>query len=67
MFPVDCQWSDWSKSGECTKSCNGTQYFERTIKVQSKNGGQSCTGSLIKQEKCNEHGCPGMYNLNLYV
>jgi len=56
---IDCQWSGWSKSGECTKSCGGgTQYFQRTISVQSKNGGKSCTGNPIKQEKCNDFDCP---------
>jgi len=56
---IDCQWSGWSKSGECTKSCGGgTQYYQRTISVQSKNGGQYCTGNPIKQEKCNDFDCP---------
>ena len=29
--------------------------------MESKNGGQSCTGSPTKRETCNNHGCPGMY------
>ena len=42
MFQVDCLWSDWSKTGKCTKSCGGgVQYFERMILVESKNSGQS--------------------------
>ena len=58
-FPVDCQWSEWSKSGECTKSCGGgTQHFQRKILVQPRSGGQTCTGNFIKQEKCNVLGCP---------
>ena len=57
---MDCQWSDWSKSGECTKTCGGgTQYFERTKLVESQNGGQSCTGGSIKRENCNDQDCPG--------
>ena len=56
---MDCQWSDWSKSGECTKSCGGgTQYFERTIIVTPQNGGQSCTGNPSKSEICNNYDCP---------
>ena len=36
MFQVDCLWSDWSKTGKCTKSCGGgVQYFERMILVET--------------------------------
>ena len=60
MFIVDCLWSDWSKSGGCTKSCgSGVQYFERSKLVESRNGGQSCIGGPIKRENCNDHDCPG--------
>ena len=61
MFQVDCLWSDWSKTGKCTKSCGGgVQYFERMILVESKNGGQSCIGGFIRKENCNDHDCPGI-------
>merc|ERR1712062_340302 len=57
--PVDCLWSDWTKSGGCTKTCGGGfQYFERTMLVKSQNGGKSCTGSSLKRENCNDHNCP---------
>ena len=68
MFQVNCLWSDWSKTGGCTKSCGGgTQFFEKTriVKdvidlrtVKSQNRGQSCIGSSIKRENCNDHDCP---------
>ena len=59
MLQVDCMWSDWSKTGGCTKSCGGgSQYFERIMLEKSKNGGQSCTGGSIRRENCNEHDCP---------
>ena len=58
LFSVDCQWSDWSKTGRCSKSCGrGTQNFERTKLVESQNGGQSCTGSRTKIEYCNIQDC----------
>merc|ERR1712038_29880 len=56
--PVDCLWSDWTKSGGCTKSCGGGfQYFERTMLVKAQNGGKSCTGGPLKRENCNDHNC----------
>ena len=62
IISVDCVWSDWSKFGECTKSCGGgIQSFERTVLVTSQNGGQSCTGRNIKSENCNNHDCPGKF------
>ena len=61
MFQVDCQWSDWKKTGTCTKSCGGgVQYFERTMLLKSHN--QSCIGGPIKRETCNDHDCPGTYD-----
>ena len=61
MFQVDCLWSDWSKTGKCTKSCGGgVQYFERMILVETKNGGQSCNGGFIRKGNCNAHDCPGI-------
>ena len=50
---MDCQWSVWSKSGECTKSCG-----ERKIIVTPQNGGQSCAGDPSKSEICNNYDCP---------
>ena len=59
LFSVDCQWSDWSKTGSCSKSCGrGTQNFERTKLVESQNGGQLCTGSHTGSAHCNTHDCP---------
>merc|ERR1712079_104572 len=58
--PVDCLWSDWTKSGGCTKTCGGGfQYFERTMLVKAQNGGKSCTGGPLKRENCNDHNCLG--------
>ena len=56
--PVDCQWSEWTKEGECSRSCNGgKQIFLRTEKVKAKNGGKPCFGSETKIETCNNHVC----------
>merc|ERR1711874_555828 len=63
--PVNCQWSSWSETGLCSKSCGGgVQYFERVINVESQNGGQSCTGSRTKREYCNTQNCPCYCNID---
>merc|ERR1712038_1991169 len=63
--PVNCQWSSWSETGPCSKSCGGgVQYFERVINVESQNGGQSCTGSRTKREYCNTQNCPCYCNID---
>ena len=59
---LDCQWSEWKKVGQCSKSCGtGTQKFQRTIQVSSQNGGKSCVGESTKTETCNSHACQGRY------
>ena len=58
--PVDCQWSAWSKEGECSRSCGGgKQIFIRTERIKAGNGGIPCYGSESKIETCNNHVCPG--------
>ena len=58
ICPIDCQWSEWYKEGECSRSCkSGKQIFMRKEEVKSKNGGKSCFGSDTKIETCNNHDC----------
>ena len=55
---VDCQWSEWIKEGECSRSCGGgKQMFIRTEKVRATNGGRPCFGKELKIETCNNHDC----------
>ena len=54
---VDCQWSDWTPSGSCSKSCGGgSQKFTRDKTVSESNGG-SCSGSNEKTDSCNTQDC----------
>merc|ERR1712223_138500 len=55
--PINCQWSDWSASGSCSKSCNGgSQKFRRFKTVVERNGG-SCSGSRETYKSCNTQPC----------
>lgn len=57
--PVDCQVSDWSDWGPCSKQCGGgTQTQTRTITVQPRNGGKECPSLLTQTKACNEQLCP---------
>ena len=58
FISVDCQWSNWIKSGPCSKSCGGGfQKYTRDKTVPESNGG-SCSGISEKSEPCNTEGCP---------
>ncbi|CAD7936457.1 unnamed protein product [Amoebophrya sp. A120] len=55
---ADCQLSEWSSWGECSKSCGGGQQQKtRTIEVAAKFGGQPCTDPLVEIQGCNEQVC----------
>ena len=56
---VDCKWSNWEKSGACSKSCGGgTQTWQRTELIKSKYGGTPCQGEATFTEDCNTVSCP---------
>ena len=58
---VDCQWSDWSKQGGCSKTCGrGIQKFSRHKLQEERHGGLPCSGADTKrQTDCNVLSCPG--------
>eukprot|EP00927_Polykrikos_kofoidii_P048408 TRINITY_DN4268_c5_g1_i1.p1 TRINITY_DN4268_c5_g1~~TRINITY_DN4268_c5_g1_i1.p1 ORF type:complete len:1573 (-),score=284.21 TRINITY_DN4268_c5_g1_i1:333-5015(-) len=59
---VDCQLSDWSSWGVCSRDCNGVQNRTRAISVERKGHGKSCgTVSLQQMTSCgkpNDPSCP---------
>ena len=58
---IDYKWSNWAKSGACSKSCGGgTQTWQRTEQIKSKNGGKPCSGNAIHKENCNTNSCPAV-------
>ena len=61
--PVNCQWSNWSLHGQCTKTCGGgIQVWTRTELVKASSGGRPCQGNNIKSEACNVQECPRPVN-----
>ncbi len=59
LFSVDCQWSSWTPSGSCSKSCGGgLQKSTRYKTVPESNGGKLCTGTNEKYDACNTQNCP---------
>ena len=56
---VNCQVSDWSEWGTCSKTCGGgTQSRTRTIIKPAENGGIACPIDLSENRLCNCQACP---------
>merc|ERR1719502_1671699 len=55
---VDCQMSQWSSWGACSKSCGKSYKFQqRSIRRVSENGGLKC-GPVLKSAQCQVQPCP---------
>lgn len=57
--PVNGGWSDWKKSGNCSKPCDGGKqdYIRSCDNPAPQYGGSNCSGSNKKQESCNTGKC----------
>lgn len=61
--PRDCELTEWSTWGECTKSCNvGQQFRERSVKTQVRQDGKPCNDDLKETRSCHKHGCDNPEN-----
>ena len=57
---VDCQWSDWTKQGKCSKTCGrGIQKWFRHKLQEEMYGGLPCSGNSTGQTGCSEIPCLG--------
>eukprot|EP00929_Paragymnodinium_shiwhaense_P118522 TRINITY_DN90434_c0_g1_i1.p1 TRINITY_DN90434_c0_g1~~TRINITY_DN90434_c0_g1_i1.p1 ORF type:complete len:1555 (-),score=394.78 TRINITY_DN90434_c0_g1_i1:60-4724(-) len=55
---VDCQMSDWTHWGNCSKECGGGQHARyRQIARMNKNGGDPCENDLVETAGCNSQPC----------
>ena len=58
LFSVDCQWSNWTTSGSCSKTCGGGIQKSTRYKTVSESNGGSCSGLSEKSDSCNTQECP---------
>ena len=67
--PVDCEWKQWGRWSDCTKSCGpGTKERSRSKKVFNANttdcrvgpchGGLECEGAIAEKSDCFIQRCP---------
>ena len=64
VCPVDCEVSDWSAEGTCSKHCGGgKQVWTRAVMTQSAGTGAKCPTAeeRLKEEACNTEPCPGSF------
>ena len=55
---VNCEMNNWGAWGDCSKTCGGgTKTRSRTVKVQARNGGNSCP-TTSESTSCNTQACP---------
>ena len=56
-FLGNCQWSNWSAYGSCSRNCGGgTRKYKRYKTVKERNGGK-CYGSYYDYKTCNTQTC----------
>ena len=56
--PVNCEISQWTPYGSCSKTCGaGLQEERRTVLVEPKNDGLPCPTELVRQSYCNLVNC----------
>merc|ERR1712001_77127 len=66
--PVNGQWSKWGAFTKCTKTC-GSGIRKRTRRCNNpapKNGGKTCPGAAVQQQKCNTKACPKPCGVDKY-
>ena len=61
ILSVNCQWSSWSTSSSCTKSCGGGTLHETRHKTVKENHGGTCSGATDRKTDCNTQSCVGKF------
>ena len=56
---VNGQWSKWGAFTKCTKTCGGgiRKRTRRCNNPPPKNGGRTCPGAAVQQQRCNTKAC----------
>ncbi|XP_011638935.1 A disintegrin and metalloproteinase with thrombospondin motifs 20 isoform X3 [Pogonomyrmex barbatus] len=60
LEPVDGQWGEWGRYGECSRSCGGgiKRKYRECDNPAPKNGGNYCIGERVKYRSCGTRECP---------
>ena len=61
VFPVDGDWSHWSKWATCNVTCGGGTTIRTRYCTEGLFGGSNCTGPSEMYKDCNIHECPSMF------
>jgi hypothetical protein len=66
--PVNGRWSKWGAFTRCTKTCGGgiRKRTRRCNNPAPKNGGKTCPGAAIQQQRCNTKACPKPCGVDKY-
>ncbi|XP_072761907.1 A disintegrin and metalloproteinase with thrombospondin motifs 15 isoform X4 [Anoplolepis gracilipes] len=60
LEPVDGQWGEWGRYGECSRTCGGgiKRKYRECDNPAPKNGGNYCIGERVKYRSCGTRECP---------
>ncbi|XP_032671699.1 A disintegrin and metalloproteinase with thrombospondin motifs 9 isoform X2 [Odontomachus brunneus] len=60
LEPVDGQWGEWGRYGECSRTCGGgvKRKYRECDNPAPKNGGNYCVGERVKYRSCGIRECP---------
>ncbi|XP_076683108.1 A disintegrin and metalloproteinase with thrombospondin motifs 15 isoform X2 [Andrena cerasifolii] len=60
LEPVDGQWGEWGRYGECSRTCGGgiKKKYRECDSPPPQNGGHYCVGDRVKYRSCGTRECP---------
>ncbi|XP_034940467.1 A disintegrin and metalloproteinase with thrombospondin motifs 9 isoform X2 [Chelonus insularis] len=60
LAPVDGQWGEWGRYGECSRTCGGgvKKKYRECNNPPPQNGGNYCVGERVKYRSCGTKECP---------
>ncbi|XP_012144163.2 A disintegrin and metalloproteinase with thrombospondin motifs 9 isoform X1 [Megachile rotundata] len=60
LEPVDGQWGEWGRYGECSRTCGGgvKKKYRECNNPPPQNGGNYCVGERVKYRSCATRECP---------
>ncbi|XP_034187688.1 A disintegrin and metalloproteinase with thrombospondin motifs 9 isoform X1 [Osmia lignaria lignaria] len=64
LQPVDGQWGEWGRYGECSRTCGGgiKKKYRECNNPPPQNYGKYCVGERVKYRSCATKECPGNHD-----